>query len=132
MDLKFAGFDKKSILAWLEKQKPVNVQPKFSAGDYVKDTNHPKNPIYRITYVDRHCYICEYVGKENMGDKCVMHFTTNNPYLQLTNKPIEWSEEDESFLQDAVNYFNIDDALQHSTKDIITWLKSLKQRIIKE
>lgn len=46
-------------------------------------------------------------------------------------KPVEWGEEDNSFLQDAVNYFNIEDALQHTEKEIVTWLKSLKQRITK-
>ena len=41
----------------------------------------------------------------------------------------KWSKEDDEYLQDAINYFNMDDGLQHSTKDFINWLKSLKDRI---
>lgn len=41
----------------------------------------------------------------------------------------KWSKEDDEYLQDAINYFNMDDGLQHSTKDFINWLKSLKERI---
>ena len=44
-------------------------------------------------------------------------------------KPVEWSEEDEKYLQDAVDYFYVDNALQHSEKEIIKWLKSLKERM---
>lgn len=77
----------KKAIAWLEKkgeQKPADkVEPKFKIGDYVKNVNDKREPIYEIVYMDKECYICEYRGKERMGDKAVMHFAFDNPYLRL-------------------------------------------------
>ena len=70
-------------------QKPV-VIPKFRVGDFVKDTNYHREPIYEIVNMDNECYICEYRGNKSMGDKSVMHFTFDNPYLRLVEqKPVE-------------------------------------------
>ncbi len=44
-------------------------------------------------------------------------------------KPAEWSEEDEKVVANLVDYFKIDDALQYTEKQVVEWLKSLKQRI---
>ena len=78
------------MIAWLEKQgeqKPNDkVVPKFKIGDYVKNVNDKREPIYEIVYMDKECYICEYRGKENMGDKVVMHFAFDNPYLRLVEQ----------------------------------------------
>jgi len=75
--------------------KPTEVQgehkyiPKYKIGDYVKNTNYKGEPIYEIVYMDKECYICEYRGKEKMGDKAVIHFSFDNPYLRLVQKPTE-------------------------------------------
>lgn len=67
----------------LEQQPTDKVEPKFKIGDYVKNVNDKREPIYEIVYMDKECYICEYRGKERMGDKAVMHFAFDNPYLRL-------------------------------------------------
>ena len=109
-----------------------NLSPKFRIGDFVKNTNFHGEPIYEIVYIDKECYICEYRGKENMGDKAVMHFSFDNPYLRIVQKPA-WSEEDEKFLNQTIE--EVDYALNHKdmfyigASPIIAWLKSLKQRL---
>lgn len=79
-------------IAWLEKQgeqKPV-VIPKFRVGDFVKDANYHGEPTYEIVGMDGECYICQYRGNKSMGDRSVMHFCFDNPYLRLVEqKPVE-------------------------------------------
>ena len=75
--------------AELEKQGEQKCIPKYKIGDYVKNTNYKGEPIYEIVYMDKECYICEYRGKERMGDKAVMHFSFDNPYLRLVQKPTD-------------------------------------------
>ena len=78
------------MLTWLEKQHgEQNRIPRFKVGDFVKDTNYRNEPIYEVVYIDSRCYICEYRGKENMGDRAVMHFAFENPYLHLVQKPTD-------------------------------------------
>ena len=77
---------------WLEKQGESKYIPKYKIGDYVKNTNYKGEPIYEIIYMDKECYICEYRGKERMGDKAVMHFSFDNPYLRLVQKPVDKAE----------------------------------------
>lgn len=72
---------------WLEKQGEQKYIPKYKIGDYIKNTNYKGEPIYEIIYMDKECYICKYRGKERMGDKAVMHFSFDNPYLRLVQKP---------------------------------------------
>ena len=81
------------MLAWLEKQKEQKPIPKFSVGDYVIDTNYKGEPLYQIVGMDKECYICEYRGDKEIGDRTVMHFAFNNPYLRLEQKPAEWSKQ---------------------------------------
>lgn len=137
------GFTREQILSWLEKQggqKPTNkIEPKFRIGDFVKNTNYHGEPIYEIVHIDKECYICEYRGKENMGDKAVMHFSFDNPYLCFVQNPT-WSEDDEEMIEglnncldelDEVNgwchtYVNDKDV---RLEDIRNWLKSLKERV---
>jgi len=131
------------ILAWLEKkelkkieQKSVDkVEPKFRIGDFVKNTNYQGEPIYEIVYIDKECYICEYRGKENMGDKTVMHFAFDNPYLRLVEQNPAWSEEDERNLQGIID--EIEANKNHApdydvaTYDrFLSWLKSLRPQDI--
>jgi len=73
--------------AELEKEGEQKCIPKYKIGDYVKNTNYKGEPIYEIVYMDKECYICEYQGKERMGDKAVMHFSFDNSYLRLVQKP---------------------------------------------
>ena len=82
-------FTKQELIAWLEKQDQQKYIPKYKIGDYVKNTNYKGEPIYEIVYMDKECYICEYRGKERMGDKAVMHFSFDNPYLRLVQKPAD-------------------------------------------
>ena len=77
------------MISWLEKQGQQKYIPKYKIGDYVKNTNYKGEPIYEIIYMDKECYICEYRGKEKMGDKAVMHFSFDNPYLRLAQKPAD-------------------------------------------
>lgn len=79
-------------ITWLEKQGQQKYIPKYKIGDYVKNTNYKGEPIYEIIYMDKECYICEYRGKEKMGDKTVMHFSFDNPYLRLVQKPVDKAE----------------------------------------
>lgn len=73
----------------ITKQGEQKYMPKYKIGDYVKNTNYKGEPIYEIIYMDKECYICEYRGKERMGDKAVMHFSFDNPYLRLVQKPTD-------------------------------------------
>lgn len=41
----------------------------------------------------------------------------------------QWSEEDENILNNLIDYIKVDDALQYSEKQVVNWLKQLKQRI---
>lgn len=76
----------------IKKQGEQKYIPKYKIGDYVKNTNYEGEPIYEIVYMDKECYICEYRGKERMGDKAVMHFSFDNPYLRLVQKPTDKAE----------------------------------------
>ena len=60
-----------------------------------------------------------------ISHKCAIT-AVNKLYKQ---KPAEWSEEDEKMLVNLIDYFKIDDALQYAEKQVIDWLKSLKERI---
>ena len=156
--VKWFGFDscffkdvsQEECLAWLDnqgEQKPVIV-PKFRVGDFVKDANYHGEPIYEIVGMDNKCYICEYRGNKSMGDKSVMHFSFDNPYLRLVeHNPAEtekgakgnereipnstWSEEDEKILNLIIarlhSHLNVE--AEEYDKDYY-WLKSLKDRVL--
>ena len=126
----YNGITNGQILAWLEKlceQKPVN-KPKFKVGDLIKYTNHNKQPIYKVNHIDKECYICT-SDDTSLGDKSVMHFAFDNPYLRLVEqKPAEWSEEDEDILNYIINHFKFD--IECTEDDIIRFLKSLKIKVV--
>jgi len=44
----------------------------------------------------------------------------------------DWSEEDEKILNNLIDYIKVDDALQYSEKQVVDWLKSLKNRVISQ
>lgn len=121
----------KHFTEWQKEQKPV---PKFSVGDYVKDTNYKGDPLYQIVGIDKECYICEYRGDKNMGDRAVMHFTFDNPYLRLEQRPAEWSEEDERMLSRCIKSAECSKRFANSetykaAKDVeMNWLKALPER----
>ena len=96
------GLNYDKVMTWLEskkEQKPA----KFSIGDYVKDTNYHGEPIYKIVQMDSECYICEYQGPKSIGDRAIMHFSFNNPYLRIVPKPVEWSEEEKDIINEVVS-----------------------------
>jgi len=137
------GVSKEKVVAWLEKQGEQElIIPKFRIGDYVKNVNDKRESIYEIVYIDKECYICEYRGKENMGDKAVMHFAFDYPYLILVEQKPAWSEEDEEIVEALNDYVkNLDilfSKIKIGDKDILSkefrgkvqsWLKYLKNRI---
>ena len=127
------GEDYESWIAWLEKQSEQKYIPKYKMGDYVKNTNYKGDPIYEIIYMDKECYICEYRGKERMGDKYVMHFSFDNPYLRLVQKPSEWSEEDEKIHKKCICAMRASawgfPEEEKFVEQVDDWLKSLKGRI---
>lgn len=119
-------------IAYLEKQgekKPV--VPKFRVGDFVKDTNYHGEPIYEIVGMDNECYICQYRGNKSMGDRGVMHFAFDNPYLRLVEqKPAEWSEEDKEILSQLIEHFDYKrEFTEREDFNIFLWLKALKSKI---
>ena len=66
--------------------KPTaKVELKFKVGDLVKYTNHNKQPIYKVIYIDNECYICA-SDDATLGDKAIMHFAFDNPYLRLVEQ----------------------------------------------
>lgn len=103
-----------------KEQKPV---PKFRVGDYVKDTNYKGAPLYQIVGIDKECYICEYRGDKAMGDRAVMHFTFDNPYLRLEPQPVEWGEEDEKIYDEALDALYYKDC--NDKDDVLSALKGL-------
>lgn len=129
----------KSALEAVNEEKVDNankVEPKFRIGDFVKNTNYQGEPIYEIVYIDKECYICEYRGKENMGDKTVMHFAFDNPYLRLVEQKPAWSEEDENLFRCAIDAVEqeskvrTDGCLDEEVGGMVTdWLKSIKDRV---
>ena len=117
---------------WEVEQKEQKPVPKFSVGDYVIDTNYKCEPLYQIVGIDKECYICEYRGDKEMGDRTVMHFTFNNPYLRLEQKPAEWGEEDEEMIKMILGDLEwerrnttVDKDIRHYDKEI-AFLKSLR------
>ena len=75
------------------KQKDPKPITKFKVGDFVKDVNYNGCPVYKIIGTDDECYICE-SDDIALGDRAVMHFTFDNPYLRLVEQKPAWSEED--------------------------------------
>ena len=113
------------VVSYLEKQKEQRPTPKFKIGDVVRDTNHNRHPVYRIVSMDGECYICE-SDDQSLGDRTVVHFTLDNPYLRLVEqKPVEWSEEDE--LMRTVIIQTLERFGGRGTTEMqIDWLKSLR------
>ena len=107
-------------ITYLENHKEQKPVPKFSVGDYVIDTNYKGEPLYQIVGVDKECYICEYRGDKEMGDRAVMHFAFDNPYLRLKQKLAEWSEQDEIMLLSAIEYVQSYPAHRQS---VVNWLQ---------
>lgn len=127
--------DIKQILAWLEKQgKETSMVVWHSVSEaqnemeellcewesddatwhdvafYHADTKTFWNGERQVIDVTRWCYVDELVEKQ--GEQ----------------KPT-WSDEDEKMLKNLIDYFKIDDALQYSEKEVIGWLKSIKERL---
>jgi len=51
--------------------------------------------------------------------------------ISFKQKPA-WSEENEKILNNLIDYIKVDDALQYSEKQVVDWLKSLKNRVISQ
>jgi len=138
----FFGISTDNILAWLEKQeeKPVEeynitgitsghatgklaeiikniessdkVEPKFKVGDEIKTDNGES---LTITKIDDKGYWSE--------DLFICTFDDSAKWELVEQKPA-WSDEDEDKIKSIL--FHIEDV---ENKDVIDWLKSLKQRI---
>jgi len=118
-----------------EQESADKIEPKFKVGDLIKDCNYQGEPIYKIQGMDSQCYICKYTGKENLGDRFIMHFSFDNPYLKLVEQKPAWSEEDENLFKCAIDAVEqeskvrTDGCLDEEVGKMVTdWLKSLKDR----
>lgn len=81
-------FEKKELKK-IKQKHADKIEPKFKVGDLVEYTNHDKQPIYKINYIDKECYVCT-SDDVTLGDKAVMHFAFDNPYLRLVEQqPID-------------------------------------------
>ena len=73
-----------------------------------------------------------YKTQEELGIKTFFGIKTNDILAWLEKqgeKKSTWSEGDETLLYEIVDYFNMDNALRHTENEIISWLKSLKERL---
>ena len=118
---------------------------KFRVGDEIKTSNEEPLTITKIDdkgYWSEDLFICgfddaakwELVGQKPDNIEPT-DYSSIDPHF---GKPIDkieqksvWSEEDEKMLVNLIDYFKIDDALQYTEKQVIEWLKSLKERICK-
>ncbi len=127
-------FEKRELKK-IEQKSVDKVEPKFKVRDFVKNTNYQGEPIYEIVYIDKECYICEYRGKENMGDKTVMHFAFDNPYLRLVEQNPAWSEEDDEHLERILKELEnqcqrpINSPYLDKIESDYNWLKYLKDKV---
>ncbi len=113
-------------LAWLEKQKGIEWKPSKDEMDvlyalcYLTNTiDDRKDAILTKLYQDLKREFFNGASYENMFPK---------EEKQKEQEPAEWSEEDELFLKDLIDYFGLDGTLQHNEQDVIDWLKSIKSK----
>lgn len=96
-------------------QKPTDkIEPKFKVGDEIKTKNEA--PL-TITRIDRFGYWSE--------DLFICSFENSAKWELVEQKPA-WSEEDEKYVKDLVDYFTGGLSLKHTEEDIAKWLKSLR------
>lgn len=103
-------------ISWLKK-----TAIRFKVGDFVKVVNYHGEPVYEIVRTDNECYICEYRGHENMGDKQVMHFAFDNPYLRPVPR---WKPTEEQMADLYTMFCECRPADQQLLQDIYYGLKS--------
>ena len=118
--------EKKSILAWLEKQgNPTdNVEPKFKVGDKIIKSSKRSCPVHSSTD-DTICIVAE------IHDTCYILDTKEGKiqepfnwqdYYELVVPKTDWNEEDENILATIIE----EGYLKPSERQ---WLKSLKYRV---
>lgn len=75
----------------------------------------------------------EYPDKETYNNWLAWLEKQGEPTLKAEQSDMQnlntWSEEDENILNNLIAFLKVEDALQYDWKQIIIWLKSLKERI---
>ena len=130
------GFERKDMIAWLEKQgeqKPSDkVEPKFKVGDYIERKDglgcHAK-----IICIGENVYGCEkLIYPEDSSPFFDLMFENQDEFRvssDFQQKP-SWSKEDEQNLNGIVATMEEDAQLPKDTiKRLCNWLKSIKGRI---
>lgn len=120
-----------------KEQKPIDkIEPKFKVGDTMR-TLQEANDGYTdgmpvVVSIDNEYYQCtnELIAIKDQDDY-------EFPPINRRQKPAEWSEEDESYLQTVINEMETNKKeareYEHKTYDtIISWLKSLPLNLKKK
>ncbi|WP_288888029.1 hypothetical protein [uncultured Eubacterium sp.] len=89
------------------------------------------NSIYQLIAeaADEHAFstTCRIIGNKECVD--LQDFLKSLKDRVQPQPKQEWSEKDEKILNNLIDYIKVDDALQYSEKQVVDWLKSLKERI---
>lgn len=108
------------LIRYMKEGKPIKV-PKFKVGDFIQ-FNGMGHTRYTIKEV---CGLSHYI---NSFDRRMDMAYTDNNFELVEQKPAEWSEDDQSNFCELRSFifetYRIEDASR-----LITWLKSLKERI---
>lgn len=108
--------------------KPADkVEPKFHEGDIIKPKDSGREP-WQIIQVDM------FDKKYRFKNGCVIHFSQEDDYELVEQKPAEWSEEDEKNLQGILDEIeaNKSEAPEYDIDTynrFVDWLKSIKDRV---
>lgn len=92
---------------------------KFRIGDEIKTDNEES---LTITKIDEKGYWS--------NDLFICGFGDATKWELVEQKPVEWSEEDEDYINDLIKYFSQNERLKNTKEDIVIWLKSLKDRVL--
>jgi hypothetical protein len=125
----------KDMIAWIEKQGKTFTK-KDVDNAYLKGICDAKQELEKqgeqkliLDFKASNWYVSKVDGK--------IHDLTYNPtdkkelkkLTQSVTSDKVWSEEDEKILNNLIDYFKVDDALQYSEMQVVSWLKSLKDRL---
>ena len=96
---------------------PERIRPKFSVGDTVCRKGYADHTVIEIYLWKDPVYIC----KNDEGLESHISFSEQDKWEKKEQKPVGWSEKDESILNNiiAYKYLNVDD---------LEWMKELPKR----
>ena len=126
-----AGLKKDNVIAWLEKQgekKPVKFKPSFRIGDMIK----PKDPVLGEPR------IIEKIHPKWGYDtsKGILDFEFEDNWELVEQKPVEWSEEDETTKNNISHIIRQYDKISkrenqpcYYVGDCLLWMQNIKDRV---